>query len=70
MIWVYYFYEDSKPHLVNKPTSDEDWNPPSNWNGPEAVLYRHFDNSSDLAFMEGTQQIHIVPLVSGKVTAK
>ena len=54
---------------MNEPGSDEAWNPPSNWTGPQAVLYRHFDSFCDLTFMEGTQQMNIVPLVSGKVLA-
>ena len=67
---IFKFYEDSISHLVNEPSSDEAWNPPCNWDGPEVVLYRSFDKSDGLDFMEGTQQMNIVPLVSGKVIVK
>ena len=50
--------------------SDEAWNPPSNWNGTGAVLYRHFDSSCDLVLMEGSQQMNIIPLITGKVIVK
>ena len=50
-------------------TSAADWNPPSNWTGPSAVLYQSFDNSDGFILKEGTQNVSVpVPLVSGKVS--
>ena len=66
---IHVFHDNDISPLANEPASDEAWNPPRNWNGPEAVLYRHFDSFCDLAVMEGSQQTNIAPFVSGKVIA-
>ena len=47
--------------------SGDTWKQPPEWNGTDPVLYRSFDNADGLVFMEGTQQINTMPLVSGQV---
>ena len=42
---------------------DEIWTPPDGWDGPDAVLYRSFDDVADLIFMEGDERVNIVPIV-------
>ena len=46
---------------------DETWTPPNGWDGPDAVLYKSFDNMTNLVFMEGDQKVNMVPMVNGKV---
>ena len=46
---------------------DEIWTQPNGWNGPGDVLYKSFDNMTDLVFMEGDRKVNIVPRVRGKV---
>ena len=43
------------------------WTPSDGWRGPTSALYRSFDNSDGLVFIEGTQEMNTNPLVSGKV---
>ena len=47
--------------------SGKTWTPPPGWTGPDAALYRSFDNMIGLIYMEGTQQRNYTPLVAGKV---
>ena len=48
--------------------SNLNWNPPSSWTGPSAVLYQSFDSSDGFVLMERHQAAsNSVPLVSGKV---
>ena len=50
-------------------TSNGNWNPPSNWTGPHAVLYQSFDSSDGIILKEGTQNASDpVPVVFGKVS--
>ena len=55
-------------YLVNSKQSHGNWNPPSNWTEPSAVLYQSFDSSDGFVLMEGTQaKSDSVQLVLGKV---
>ena len=47
--------------------SDETWSSPPSWSGPDAALYRSFDDSDGLVLREGFTMINIIPFVSGKV---
>ena len=47
--------------------SNRSWNAPSEWTGPDAVVYRSFDNPDGLVLMQGTQQMTSLSLISGKV---
>ena len=49
--------------------TERTWIKPSEWTGPDAILYRSFDSSDGLVLMEGTEpaEINSVPLVAGKV---
>ena len=49
--------------------SKGNWNPPSNWTGPSAVLYQSFDSSDGFILKEGTQNASVpVLVVFGKVS--
>ena len=45
----------------------EGWGLQPRWKGPKAVLYVSLDDSDRLVFMEGTQELNHIPLVSGQV---
>ena len=49
------------------PEFNEIWTRPTGWNGPAAVLYRSLDDVTELVFMEGSQRVNMVPMVSGQV---
>ena len=43
------------------------WFPPAGWTGPDAALYRSFDNMIGLVLVEGIKQRTYVPLTHGQV---
>ena len=57
----------TESYLCNTTIINETWISPANWTGSDPILYISFDYPDCLIMMEGTQQIHTVPLGSGKV---
>ena len=63
--------DQSSPEILIQTTiptvSDGEWTPLDGWAGPSAVLYRSFDISDGLVFIEERVAMGPVPLVPGKV---